>query len=132
MNKSRQQGCFPAPCRFFTLFSLFGTFVPHITQKAKPAFPPALARPCCQGPRFFYHGSFKALSFGEGWARLLSLSVEQLRMKSGKTIVALCMAGHRKFLQRIGPCAHCGRKKIPAQVLPDLQGKPCAAKKPFD
>jgi len=39
-KKSRQQGCFPAPCRFFTLFSLFVTFVPHITQKAKPAFPP--------------------------------------------------------------------------------------------
>jgi hypothetical protein len=27
-------------------------FVPHITQKAKPAFPPALARTCCQGLRF--------------------------------------------------------------------------------
>ncbi len=59
-------------------------FVPYITQKAKPAFPPALARPCCQGRRFF-----------------LPSSVEQLRMKSGKTMMALCvMAGHSRFLQK--------------------------------
>nr|WP_183579225.1 hypothetical protein [Mucilaginibacter sp. X5P1]MBB6141261.1 hypothetical protein [Mucilaginibacter sp. X5P1] len=43
-------------------------------------------------------------------------------MKSGKTMVALRVAGHRKFLQRMGQCAQYGRKKIPAQVLPDLQG----------
>jgi hypothetical protein len=28
-------------------------FVPHITQKAKPTFPPALARPCCQAHTLF-------------------------------------------------------------------------------
>jgi hypothetical protein len=44
---------FHAPCRFFTLFSLFGTSYLHITQKAKPAFPPALARTCCQGQPAF-------------------------------------------------------------------------------
>jgi len=32
------------------------------------------------------------------------------------------VAGHRKFLQRISQCAQYGRKKITAQVLPDLQG----------
>jgi len=41
----------------------------------------------------------------------LPSSVEQLRAKSGKTMVALCVvAGHRKFLQRKGQCAHYGRK----------------------
>ena len=31
-------------------------FVPHSTQKAKPAFPPPLARTCCQGTdALFYH-----------------------------------------------------------------------------
>jgi hypothetical protein len=59
-------------------------FVPHITQKAKPAFPPALACTCCQGLRFF---------------EASSQSVEQLRMKSGKTMMALCvMAEHSGFL----------------------------------
>ena len=65
MNKSRQQGCFCAPCRFFTLFSLFGTFVPHITQKAKPAFPPSLARPCCQLPVLFILFSVSGTASGE-------------------------------------------------------------------
>jgi hypothetical protein len=32
------------------LYAFFAVryFVPHSTQKAKPAFPPALARSCCQ------------------------------------------------------------------------------------
>jgi hypothetical protein len=29
-----------------------------------------------------------------------SPSVEQLRAKAGKTMVALCVAGHRKFLHK--------------------------------
>jgi hypothetical protein len=39
--------------------------------------------------------------------RFIFLSVEQLRAKSGKTMVALSvMAGHRKFLQRMGQWVH--------------------------
>jgi hypothetical protein len=44
------------------LYAFFAAryFVPHITQKAKPAFPPALARTCCQGRRSFDLGLLKA------------------------------------------------------------------------
>jgi hypothetical protein len=99
VNKSRQQGCFHAPCRFFTLFSLFVTFVPHITQKAKPSFPP-LRWPALvvRAYALFNSGSFKVLYINKVF---LSPSVEQLRMKAGKTMVALnAMAGHSRFLQK--------------------------------
>jgi len=57
----------------------------HITQKAKPAFPPL------RWPALVVRSH--AFSFFP--------SVEQLRMKSGKTMAALCaMAGHSRFLQK--------------------------------
>jgi hypothetical protein len=61
------------------------------------------------------------------------LSVEELRAKAGKTMVALCvMAGHSKFLQKRGKRASEARgKKIAAQVLPDLQGKGLCGKEAF-
>jgi hypothetical protein len=42
------------PRSLLVLYAFFAVqhFVLHITQKAKPAFPPALARTCCQGLRF--------------------------------------------------------------------------------
>jgi hypothetical protein len=37
-------------------------------------------------------------------------SVEQLRMKSGKTMVACALRGIKKFCSALDSCAHYGRK----------------------
>jgi hypothetical protein len=48
------------------LYAFFAVryFVSHITQKAKPSFPPALARTCCQG-HAFDSGLLKAMTLGD-------------------------------------------------------------------
>jgi hypothetical protein len=52
------------------------------------------------------------------------VSAEQLRAKTGRTMVGCAAAGHRKFLHAWG--GEGKGKIIPAQVLPVLQGKgPC-------
>jgi hypothetical protein len=53
-------------------------------------------------------------------------SAEQLRVKSGKTMLAMRAAGHSNFLHAGFQSERFIGKKIAAPVLPDLQGKgPC-------
>jgi len=55
----------------------------------------------------------------------------KLQPKTGRTMVAGAAAGHRKFLlKRRQRAAKRRGKKIPAPVLPVLQGMASAAKKP--
>jgi len=51
------------------------------------------------------------------------LSLEKLRVKSGKTMVALsAMAGHKEIFAVQGPACAIWPQMFPAQVLPDLRG----------
>jgi hypothetical protein len=60
---------------------------------------------CIFRPAYVEIASYLTMTRGEGYG-IISIyfpppSVEQLRMKAGKTMVALCvMAGHSRFLQK--------------------------------
>jgi hypothetical protein len=60
-----------------------------------------------------------------------SPSADKLRAKAGRTMLACAAAGHSKFLLKPGNVRTQWGKIIAALVLPDLQGKACAAKKHF-
>jgi len=61
-----------------------------------------------------------------------STSAKKLRPKSGKTMVAKSVAGHRKSIaEAMAMSETIVGQTFPAQVLPDLQRRPSATKKPL-